>query len=149
MLTEQNAAVARRWFTEGWTGNMHIADEIFAADFTTNGQRVGPAGPKRNVANRLAGFPDLQSTLEDQVAVDDRVVTRVLWSGTHTGPYSGIQPTGIRVEQRGIIMWRFADGHVVEDWTVADQFGLLQQVGLVPAGVIGVQVPESETHAAG
>ena len=89
MSTEENAAVARRWFTEGWTGNTDLADEIFAADFTTNGQRVGPAGPKRNVANRLAGFPDLQSTIEDQIAVEDRVVIRVLWSGTHTAGTAG------------------------------------------------------------
>jgi hypothetical protein len=63
MTTEENAMLAHRWFTEGWLGNLDIADELFSADFRTNGKSVGPSGPKRNVTNRLTGFPDLQSSL--------------------------------------------------------------------------------------
>jgi predicted ester cyclase len=141
MTTEANAMLARRWFTEGWTGNLDLADNLFAADFTTNGKRVGPAGPKRNVMNRLTGFPDMQSSIEEQIALDDKVVTRVLWRGTHLGLYSGVPPTGKAVEVMALILWRFQEGKVVEDWTVADQFGLFQQLGVLPATLLGAQIP--------
>ena len=129
MTTEANAMLARRWFTEGWTGNLDLADELFAANFTNNGRRVGPAGPKRNVMNRLTGFPDMQSSIEEQISLDETVVTRVMWRGTHRGLYSGVPPTGKAVEVMTIAIWRFQEGKVVENWTVTDQLGLFQQLG--------------------
>jgi hypothetical protein len=33
MTTEENAMLAHRWFTEGWLGNLDIADEFFSAIF--------------------------------------------------------------------------------------------------------------------
>lgn len=38
MTTETNVMLARRWFTEGWAGNLDLADDLFAADFRTNGK---------------------------------------------------------------------------------------------------------------
>ena len=64
-------------------GNPDLADHIFTPDFRANGKPVGTAGPRRNVTNRLTGFPDLQVTIEDQLAVADQVVTRLTWRGTH------------------------------------------------------------------
>jgi predicted ester cyclase len=139
---EANAATTRRWFTEGWLGNVGLAVEIFADTLSVNGELVGPAGPRRNVANRLTGFPDLRVTVEDVVADRDRVAIRVRWRGTHTGLYSGVEPTGRAVEVSAIAIWRFAaDGKAVENWTVQDQFGLLQQVGYIGPEVFGAQVP--------
>lgn len=139
--TDQNTAVMRRWFIEGWAGNLALADEVFDPNFTTNGNVVGREGPKRNVANRLTGFPDMRSSVEEQIAVGDQVVTRIVWTGTHRGPYGGVPATGKTVNVRGIIIWRFAGGRVVEDWTVIDQFGLLQQIGFIPPEVLAPQIP--------
>ena len=141
MTAEANAMLARRWFTEGWAGNLDLADDLFAADFRTNGKRVGPAGPKRNVTNRLTGFPDMQSSIKEQIALDDKVVMRVMFRGTHLGLYSGVPPTGKVVEVMALILWRFEEGKVVEDWTVADQFGLFQQLGVLPPALLGAQIP--------
>ena len=43
--SERYLAIARRWFTEGWTGNLAMADDIFSEDLRTNGVHVGVAGP--------------------------------------------------------------------------------------------------------
>jgi len=43
--SERYMAIARRWFTEGWTGNLAMADDIFSEDLRTNGVHVGVAGP--------------------------------------------------------------------------------------------------------
>ena len=121
----------RQWFTEGWVGNEQLADLIFDQWFSNNGVIVGPAGPKRNIRNRLLGFPDLISVAEQLITVDDRAILRLRWSGTHTGPYLGIDPTGKRVEVRGMTIWRFEHGKVVEDWTT----------GHIPLAIFGIELP--------
>ena len=127
----QNARVMRQWFTEGWAGNDQLADQIFDDQFANNGAVVGPAGPKRNIRNRLVGFPNLISTAEQLITVEDRAILRLRWTGTHTGPYLGVAPTGKHVDVRGMTIWRFADGKVVEDWTV----------GHIPLEIFGVEIP--------
>jgi predicted ester cyclase len=127
----ENALVMQRWFTEGWAGNEQLADEIFSDQFSNNGVIVGPTGPKRNIRARLAGFPDLTSVTEQLLTVGDKVILRLRWTGTHTGPYLGVPPTGKRVDVRGMTIWRFEDSKVVEDWTV----------GHIPLAIFGIDIP--------
>jgi predicted ester cyclase len=126
-----NARVMQRWFTEGWAGNEQLADQIFGERFSNNGVIVGPAGPKRNIRARLAGFPDLASVAEQLLTVGDKVILRLRWTGTHTGPYLGVPPTGLRVDVRGMTVWRFEDAKVLEDWTV----------GHIPLAIFGIEIP--------
>jgi steroid delta-isomerase-like uncharacterized protein len=139
IMTEQsNIHTTRRWFTEGWT-DPSMAEEVFDPQFVTNGLLVGVEGPRTTVLRRLTGFPDVTTVIEDIVGVDETVVVRVLWRGTHTGEYGGVPATGRQVEVRVISMWRFRDGKVVDNWTIQDQFSLLQQVGLLPAELTTAQ----------
>jgi predicted ester cyclase len=127
----EHARVMELWFTEGWTGDEQLADQIFDDRFCNNGIVVGPAGPKRNIRNRLIGFPDLTSVAEELIAAEHKAILRLRWTGTHTGPYLGIAPTGKRVDVRGMTIWRFKDGKVVEDWTV----------GHIPLAIFGIEIP--------
>jgi len=43
--SEQYMAIARRWFTDGWTGNLAMAEDIVSEELRTNGVHVGLAGP--------------------------------------------------------------------------------------------------------
>lgn len=70
--SEQYMAMARRWFTEGWAGNIVLADDLFTETVRTNGVLVGVAGPKRRIQERLAGFPDLITRIEDMFSSDDK-----------------------------------------------------------------------------
>jgi len=38
----------------------------------TNGVRSGVAGPKRGIQERLAGFPDLTTSIEDMFSAGDK-----------------------------------------------------------------------------
>ena len=127
---EASTQIMRLWFTEGWAGNDALADEIFSDEFSNNGVVVGPAGPKRNIRNRLIGFPDLQSVVEQLFAIDEIVFLRLSWTGTHTGSYLGVAATGKRVRVRGMTTWRFQNGKVVEDWTT----------GHIPLEIFGVEL---------
>jgi steroid delta-isomerase-like uncharacterized protein len=77
-------------------------------------------------------FPDLQFTLQDVIASDDRVAVRWTMDATHSGPLAGIPATGKRVQQRANVIYRFADGKVVEGWALVDQAGMLRQLGFDP-----------------
>ena len=70
---------------------------------------------------------------KDEVAEGDKVVTRYTTRGTQLGSFMGMPPTGKYVTVTGIAIARFANGKVVEEWGNADDLGLLQQLGVVPA----------------
>ena len=55
--SERSMNMARQWFTEGWAGNVELADDLFSENVRANGVLVGVAGPKRKRQERLAGFP--------------------------------------------------------------------------------------------
>lgn len=127
--------IARRWFTDGWRGELAMAADIFSERVRTNGVHVGVAGPAGRIRDRLRGFPDLTTSIEEMFQLNDIVVTRLTWRGTHTRPYGGADPTGKPVEVRDMAVWHFGDGKVTEIWTLQDQFGLLRQIGYLPEGL--------------
>jgi len=78
-------------------------------------------------------FPDLEYTVEDQIAEGKRVSTRhSRASGTHEGELLGLAPTGNRVEIAGISIMRIEGGKIEEIWENYDAPGMLQQPGLIP-----------------
>lgn len=133
--TDNFIRLAERWFTHGWLGEVAMAPDIFSERLMTNGVLVGVAGPVTRIRDRLRGFPDLSTIIEEMFRADDTVVTRLLWRGTHTGPYGGVPPTARRVEIRDMAIWHFADGKVAEIWTLQDHFGFLKQVGCLQEGL--------------
>jgi predicted ester cyclase len=131
----RNMKMARRWFAEGWAGNIALADDIFSKGVRTNGVAVGVVGLKGRIQERLAAFPDLPAAIEDMFSADDKIITRLVWRGTHTGSYAGIKATGQRVQVPDFATWRFEDGKVVEISTIQDQYALLKQAGYLPDDV--------------
>jgi steroid delta-isomerase-like uncharacterized protein len=80
-----------------------------------------------------AGFPDLKMRADDAFGANDRVVVRWTMSGKHDANLFGIPPTGKAVQVAGISILRFQDGKVAEDWVAEDTFGLMKQLGVIPA----------------
>ena len=133
--SERYMQVARRWFTEGWTGDLAMAEVIFSEDLRTNGVQVGVAGPVGRIRDRLTGFPDLTTSIQDMFVSGDKLAVTLIWRGTHAGPYGGIAATGKPVEVRDTAIWHFRDGKVTEILTLQDQFAILKQIGYLPDGV--------------
>jgi predicted ester cyclase len=136
---EENKAVARREFEEMYNqgGNLDAAEEIYAPNFVghepTSGESRGVEGAKQFAASYRQAFPDLECTIEEQVAEGEKVVSRWRARGTHQGETEDLgPPTGNRVEITGISMSTIAEGKLVEDWTNFDAMGMMQQLGMVP-----------------
>lgn len=78
----------------------------------------------------LEGFPDLHLDVLDTSADEHMVAQRIEFSGTHTGPFRGLPPTGRKVCFGGIEINRMVDGKVVEHWFQMDMITMFQQLGL-------------------
>jgi steroid delta-isomerase-like uncharacterized protein len=75
-------------------------------------------------------FPDIIYSIEELIAVEDRVISRFIVRGTHEGEYQGIPATGNKIEVSGIMMTRIENGKIVEDKEELDALGLMMQLGM-------------------
>ncbi|WP_053912981.1 ester cyclase family protein [Streptomyces sp. TP-A0875] len=75
-------------------------------------------------ADNIAAFPDLVTTVDHIVAVDDRVMVFVTWTGTLTGAWSGGGPSGLPLRMRTCDQFRIERGKVAEHWEVVDYLDL-------------------------
>jgi predicted ester cyclase len=136
--TAENKAVYRRFIEEGFNqGKLDTLDELLAPTYrdydAPPGTPPGPAGIKQIVTLFRIAFPDLQITVDEQAAEGDLVTSRLTMRGTQHGELFGVPPTGKAVAMGGLTMIRMADGKLIEGWVKNDTFGLLQQLGALPA----------------
>ena len=78
----------------------------------------------------LEGFPDLHLKVQDSSADEHMVAQRILFTGTHTGPFRGLPPTARRVRFSALEINRMVDGKVAEHWVQMDAVTLFEQLGL-------------------
>jgi len=98
--------------------------EVYHADFVDHVNSLeyhGTEGAQKSVALYLELFPDLRFEVLEQVSEGDRVVSRWTLTGTHRGR---------SVELWGIVISRFADGKIIEDWAASDTLTLVRQLGV-------------------
>ncbi|GAC1355268.1 MAG: ester cyclase [Ktedonobacteraceae bacterium] len=138
MSTEDNKALVRRFYEEGWNpGNLAVFDELFAPNYVLHDPGFpepirGPEGFKQYYTTYSTAFPGNQFTVEAYIAEGDTVVSRWTARGTHTGNLMGIPPTGKQVTVTGITINHIANGKIAEDWTNYDMLGMVQQLGVIP-----------------
>jgi predicted ester cyclase len=93
----------------------------------------GPEGIRRYVTAYRVAFPNLEVDVEDQLAEEDKVVTRWTVRGTHSGEFLGLAPTGDEVTVSGIEFDRIAGGRIDEAWVgyhpFAEQMPIPERVG--------------------
>ena len=124
MSAEENKAVIRRAAQAASSRDFDAFDELMAPDVA--------AQYKEGIAEFRRAFPDFRSTIEDQIAEGDKVVTRWTMRGTHREEFRGIAPTGGRITVTGMGIFRFSDeGKVVESWDNFDQLGMMRQLGAI------------------
>lgn len=117
-------------------GELDSIDELCAAECVTHMERWGiPAGRtglKLFASAMRSAFPDLRCTVEQEINEQDKLAAHWTLRGTHHGLFLGNPPTGRGVDVKGILFARASDGQIIEIWMLIDQFGILQQLGIVP-----------------
>jgi steroid delta-isomerase-like uncharacterized protein len=144
-----NKAVIREIFEETWQGDVNVVDRLVASEYIGYNPSQPDAirgidGIKAFVERFRESFSNTHVTIEEQIAEGDTVATRWTGRGTHTGEISGIAPTGKDVTITGISISRLENGKLIEDYTNWDMFGMLVQLGAIPAA--GTAVREGEQH---
>jgi predicted ester cyclase len=132
-VNDENKAVARRWIEEGFNKqNPSVVDDLFAEQFSINGQIVGRDGLKKSMSRHLMGFPDLHVTIDESLAEGNKVGIWYTAEGTHRGEFEGIPATGNRVKWTGSDLLTIEHGTIADAQFLSDLFGLMTQIGAKP-----------------
>lgn len=137
MGADQNKAIVRRLIEQAFNeGNFAVIEELVDSDYVIHVARTevrGHKAVKKFVTMYRTAFPDYHCTIDDQIAEEDKVVTRWTASGTQRGALVEIPPTGKHMTLPGVAVDCIANGKLVETWLQADMLGMMQQLGVIPA----------------
>lgn len=133
MSTEENKAVVQRFINEYQTGgHLEIARELLADDFVDHSALPGFSSDKEGVINVIemlrSAFGGLRVEIHDQVADEEKVVTRKTFHGTHTGEFFGVPPTNRPIALGVIDILSVSNGQLKEHWCQVDFAGLMNQI---------------------
>ena len=87
---------------------------------------------KRGLADFIAAFPDLNVTIDDVISEKNKVVVRSTMTGTNTGSFMGMPPTGKRIEVGGIDIIEVKGSKLGDHWGYVDNAAMMMQLGLMP-----------------
>ena len=118
MNNEQNKTIMRQ-----------VMQALDHGDWATIEQHPGLYETREHFPHLLAAFPDMQTTIEQEVVAGELITTVVTVRATHQQTFMGIPATGKQVSFMVIGLDRIVDGKIVEHWALPDFFSLLGQIG--------------------
>jgi steroid delta-isomerase-like uncharacterized protein len=128
-MSEENKDLVRRSWA---TSNMDVLDGAYTPDAVWHlpDQDIqGVENFKQYLTSYLNAFPDLNVTVEDEIAEGEKVVNRFTLRGTHQGETEEFGPsTGRQIELKGTTISRIEGGKIVEEWQAYDNLSLVQQL---------------------
>jgi len=123
MSAEENMALARRFMEARVVKrDLDAVDEMLAPDFVNRNKLLPGQEPDREdylrgIATFHAALSPGRLIIEDQVAGDDKVVTRFVVHSLHDrGELMGVAPTGRELTNRAIVIHRISEGKIAEEW---------------------------------
>jgi len=134
--SEASKALMWRITEEIWNQNHpELIDELIAEDLVDHVElpgveATGRARYRASVELMRAAFPDFQNPLDFVLGDGAFAVSYGRSTGTHTGGFMGIPPTGRSFDVPTFGILRFEDGRAVERWGFADNMAMMQQLGL-------------------
>lgn len=133
-----NKALVRKAMEEVWNqGNLVAVDQLYHphyGHYDPNFQQADDlAGLKEHVTYMRAVLAGLQMTVDDIIAEADKVGVRWTVKGTHQAEFMGVPATGLPVTLTGTSEYRIAGGKIAQTWQVWNLFGMLPQIGAMPA----------------
>jgi predicted ester cyclase len=132
-LEEAAKAIVRRNTEQVQVGgDFALFDELFADSFIDHTPQPGVGADKDGVRilykGLRAAFPDFRCAIGWQSADGDLVTTYKVYSGTHLGPFLGLQPTGRVIHFEAVDAMRVRAGQITEHWGVGNLYSAVQQI---------------------
>ena len=128
---KENIKKVRTYWEEVWgKGNLQAVADFYHPQ-AKHGEDFSIEGFQKGVSSLRTAFPDFKVTINDIFSTGDKVITEVIYTGTHTGKkYFKQEPLGKQVKVPGIDIFTFKNGKCVSHQHVADHLDLVMQMGL-------------------
>ena len=118
----------------------HDSDTL-AADHTENGEVDSPLRGKVKGQNDIhdiyadffSSFPDAQYFTENLLIDGNKVSQFIKMTGTQSGDFCGLSPTGKRFEIHCAFLFLFADSKIAHEIRIYDFTAMLLQLGVLKA----------------
>jgi serine phosphatase RsbU (regulator of sigma subunit) len=134
MSVEENMALARRFLEAIVKGGLDAVDEMMAPDFVNHSELLSAQAPDREgvkwaIAQFSAALSNASIRVEDQVAAEDKVVTRCIVRATHDrGELMGLAPTGREMAFMPVFIHRIVEDKIAEQWSIGTIGSTLRQL---------------------
>ena len=134
-VEEQNKELIKRMWEVWGKWDFEAWKEVVAPDYAYYFPSISAKPMSREETIEFGkmlrnAFPDITFSIEELIAVGDRVIVRIIIRGTHEGEFEGIPATGNKIEHSGILIGRIENGKLIEDREEVDQLGMMQQLGM-------------------
>ena len=133
-VQDSNRLLVRRFLEEVFnTGDVAAVPVFVSPDYVevygNVRHPVGIEGARRHVLGVREAFPDLEVTVQHQIAEGEWVASQITARGTHRAEWLGMAPTGRVLEFTGVNLDRVVDGRIVEHVGAANLFAPLLEAG--------------------
>lgn len=81
----------------------------------------------------VTSFPDMTIENPDLIVDGDRAVQTVTFSGTNTGGFMGMAPTGKRFSLAAVLICTLRNGQIAHERRIYDFTGFLLEIGVLKA----------------
>lgn len=137
-MTDETASLrglVETFYFDVWNrGDEEAARRILSSDLEFRGSTGSTKrgvdqflGYVRLIRGALSGY---ECVIEDTVVEPPKVFAKMLFRGTHAGPFFGVPPTGNIVTWAGAALFTVAGSRICRVWVLGDVDGLKQQLAL-------------------
>ena len=137
---ENNTKLARQVIEAFSTGDVSNVSQFISPQYFNHESQVDPVrsklrGPEEfidTVKNNRIAFPDLRHEEQAIITQGDMVVSIINVTGTNTGNFFILPPTGNKISYEAVHIYRIGeDGKIVEHKAIRDDLTFLAQLGVV------------------
>ena len=114
---------------EGWNRHDPTAAEECLLHYREWSTRIRSDVGRAILARWLDAFPDIRCTFENAVQQGEQLAVRLIFEGTHRGPYRGTPPTQRVVRFEQMMFARLEGERLAEIWEVYDELAFWEQLG--------------------
>jgi predicted ester cyclase len=129
---EENLKIGHKMMEIVNNKDLRLLDDLLVPEYVNPQLNIHKREDLKEVLNmQYRGFPDVHRTIEDIIADEDSVWMKVRITGTHTGEYRGISPTGKKILVEAVPRYRVVNGKIVEGWSVWNPLDLFRNLGVI------------------
>ena len=135
-MSEQNRLVFEKFMAALNGKDISAMEALIDDDFVDNdampGMPPGKAGMVGMMQMFVSAFSDLHVVVDQYVSEGDLVVGIMTTSGTQSGEFMGMPPSGKNFSVREIHVAKIVNGKMIEHWGLGNDMSMMQQLGAIP-----------------